>query len=483
MKVGGAKGGRKVNRSNPYNKMRIQNDQKNEAYDESKLSEEAVYLLKWNTPRQAEEVHAEDLLTDRWAWVEGSVWNAKMLKTLERGVKGGKWFSLIDKVWKIENLQNAFNRVKSNRGAAGLDRQTIEQYEEELEGNLNWLSEELRLGRYQTKPIRRCYLQKPGRKRELRPIGIATVRDRVVQAALRNVIEPILENEFAERSYGFRPQRSQKLALREICKGLKKGKYWVLDADIKGFFDEIDHTILVKKVSEYISDTRVINLIEEFLKAEIDDAGARHTPSKGCPQGAVISPLLANLYLNELDWKLSRKGYTMVRYADDFVVLCYEEYQAKQALVIIENWCEEHKLRLHPDKTQLTKVTAKEGIDFLGYHLRLGGRRWISEKSTKQLRDKLRPLTRRCHGQSLSKTIEQLNPILKGYFNYFKQTQGSPLARQDSWLRMRLRSIIRKNSKRQGVGRGLDHKLYPNAYFAKLGLFSMEQARREHLES
>ncbi|MFD2158296.1 group II intron reverse transcriptase/maturase [Rubritalea tangerina] len=463
--------------------MKEQYNPKEARIEENDLSEEAVYLLKWDTPRQAEEADTPVISNDQWVWVEGSVWTAKMLKTLERGVKGGKWYSLIDKVWKIENLRSAFKRVKANKGAAGVDRQAIAQYEEHLESNLQWLSEKLKQGSYRTKPIRRCYLEKPGRKKELRPIGIATVRDRIVQTALRNVIEPILENEFAPRSYGFRPQRHQKLALREICIAFKRGKHWVLDADIQGYFDQIDHKILMGKVAQHISDNRVLELIELFLKAEVDENGTLHASEQGSPQGAVISPLLANLYPNELDWALARQGLTMVRYADDFVVLCDEETQAQQAKEYIEKWCTENQLRLHPDKTQIVQVSTRRGIDFLGYHLRTENKRWVSEKSRKQFRDKLRPLTARCHGQSLKKTIEKLNPILRGYFNYYKDTQGSVLEKLDQLPRRRLRTIIRCNNKRKGNGRGWDNKRYQIVYFNNLGLFNMEQARLENLES
>ena len=449
---------------------------------ENILSEDAVYLLDWRQPRTAEEnpnhTKSQGEIPNRWEWVEPSVWNAKMLTTLERGVKGGKWFSLIDKVWKLDNLRSAFKRVKTNKGAAGIDKQSIKNYENNLEENLQWLSKQLKEDTYTSKPMRRCHIEKPGRKNETRPIGIATVRDRVVQTALRNVIEPILENQFAEKSYGFRPRRSAKDALREVRNQLDQGKCHVLDADIQGFFDEMDHEILIRKICELISDKRIIQMIRMFLETEVDDAGTRHIPTKGTPQGAVISPMLANLYLNELDWLLANEGNEMIRYADDFVVMCDKEEQAKKVRDQIEEWCGRNKLKLHPEKTVVTEVTAKQGIDFLGYHLRMNGKQWISKKSTKKFRDNIRPLTRRTNGVSLETTIEKLNPKLRGFYEYFKQGNTIGLKGLDGWTRMRLRSILRKRVGRKGKGRGLDHHRYPNAYFADLGLFSLEEAKK-----
>lgn len=448
---------------------------------EQQLPKEAVYLLDWHQPSTAEDNsnHAKSQggIPNRWEWVEPSVWNAKMLTTLERGVKGGKWFSLIDKVWSMQNLRSAFKRVKANKGAAGVDKQSIENYESNLEENLQWLCQQLKEGTYRSKPIRRCHIEKPGRKHETRPIGIATVRDRVVQTALRNVIEPILENQFAEKSYGFRPRRSAKDALREVRNSIDQGKCQVLDADIQSFFDEMDHEILIGKLSEYISDSRIIDLIRMFMEAEIDEEGTRHTPTKGTPQGAVISPMLANLYLNELDWLLASEGNEMIRYADDFVVMCNKAQQAEQARDLIEEWCEQNKLKLHPEKTVLTEVTESQGIDFLGYHIRKNGKQWISGKSAKKFRDNIRPLTRRTSGESLETTIEKLNPKLRGFYEYFKHGNTYGLICMDGWVRMRLRSIKRKRVGRKGKGHGLDHHRYPNAYFANLGLFSLEEAK------
>lgn len=439
--------------------------------------EESLYLLKWEIPRPTEDT-LELFAHSKWSWVESCVWTPKMCSTLERGVKGGKWFSLIDKVWKIENLRRAFKSVKANRGAAGIDRQTISAYESNLEENLVYLSKQLKAGQYIPKAIRRCYITKPGRKKEKRPIGISTVRDRIVQTALRNVIEPIFENEFAEDSCGFRPRRSAKDALREVRKSLIEGKRHILDADIQGYFDEIGHDLLMDKVRQYISDSRILHLIESYLKVEIDEKGTRHKPSKGSPQGSVISPLLANLFLNDLDHLMVSQGYRMIRYADDFIVLCDRAEECDHALQLIESWCETHKLTLHPDKTKRIEVRGKQGINFLGYFFIHNGRCWISPKSLQRSRENLIPHLKRCNRHGIRGIIELINPKLRGYYEYFKQAGIASHIKIDGWVRMRLRSIIKRQNKGRGIGRGKMHQEYPNAYFADLGLFSLEESKK-----
>ena len=237
-----------------------------------------------------------------------------MLTVLERGVKGGVWFSLIDKVYRLPNLIAVFNKVKANRGAAGCDHQTIAMHEADLEANLHDLSDPLRRGVYPPQKIRRVHIPKPG-SRELRPLGIPTVRDRIVQTVLRNVIEPIFERDFAEHSYGFRPHRGCKDALRRVDVLLKSGYTHVDDADLESY--TIPHRPLMGRIQEKIADVRVLNLIEAFLARGVMDGLNTWTPTSGSPQGAVISPLLSNAYLDPLDHMLSEQGIEMVRYADD----------------------------------------------------------------------------------------------------------------------------------------------------------------------
>ena len=225
----------------------------------------------------------------RWAWVEPLVWTERMLAALENGVKGGRWFSLIDKVYSANNLRSAFAKVKKNRGAAGVDHQTVEMFEARLEENLRHLAESLRTETYRPGAIRRVYIPKPGTKAQ-RPLGIPTVRDRVAQAAVRHVLEPIFERDYAAHSYGFRPGRGCKDALRQVDGLLKSGHTWVVDADLQSYFDTIPHGRLMDRVQAKVADGRVIRLIEAYLKADVMDVLSTWEPEEGCPQGAVITP-------------------------------------------------------------------------------------------------------------------------------------------------------------------------------------------------
>ena len=238
--------------------------------------------------KQAGETHA------RWSWVEPIVWTERMLTTLEQGVKGGQWFSLIDKVYSKRTLQAAFTKVKVNKGAPGIDHVTIEKFGVDLEKNLDWLHNQLRDGMYRPQAIRRKYIPKPGKRCEKRPLGIPTVRDRVVQTALRSVLEPIFEREFAPISFGFRPNRGCKDALRCVQEYLNEGYTAVVDADLQNYFDTISHERLMELIRRQVSDSRILSLIEQFLKQDIMDDLDRWTPQSGSPQGAVISPLLSN---------------------------------------------------------------------------------------------------------------------------------------------------------------------------------------------
>jgi RNA-directed DNA polymerase len=293
-----------------------------------------------------------------------------MLKALERGVKEEKWYSLIDKVYAKANLRAGYEQVKANGGGAGADHVTIKQYGAHLEANLEKLSKELKEGEYRPQAIKRQWIPKAGSDK-LRPLGIPTVRDRVAQAALLNVLEPIFEQGFAEQSYGFRPNRGCKDALRRVDEELKQGKTWVVDADLESYFDTIPHTELMKRVEEKVSDGAVIRLVEGYLKQEVMEGEKRWAPEGGSPQGAVISPLLSNIYLNPLDHEMERRGIEMIRYADDFVILSRSREEAEKALECVREWVEQAGLRLHPEKTRI--VDAKEkGFDFLGYHFEQG---------------------------------------------------------------------------------------------------------------
>lgn len=398
---------------------------------------------------------------------EPGVWSERMLAALDKGVKGNKWFSLIDKVYADRTLELAWAKVSSNAGACGVDGITVERFGKDSQKRLLAVKEHLKEGSYQPKPVKRVMIPKPGSAQK-RPLGIPTVRDRVVQTALRMVIEPIFEKEFAPRSYGFRPGRGCKDALRQVNALLKSGHVHVVDADLKSYFDTIPHHRLMALVAERIADGRVKALIEAFLKQGVlEDGDQWEAGEEGTPQGGVISPLLANLYLNPLDWLMADAGFAMVRYADDFVVLCRTPEQARLALEKIKAWTQEVELTLHPEKTRTVDMSIeKSHFDFLGYRFyrtRKGKlTRLVRPKSEQKLRATLKPLTQRNCGLSLEITIRRINPSLKG---------------MDSWVRDRLRAILRRRRGWKGKAQRPDRFRWPNRYFRELGLFCLAEAQ------
>jgi RNA-directed DNA polymerase len=435
----------------------------------SKQSEsEAPGVLK--LARQGAQAQGRD-----WSWVQACVWNERMLAALENGVKGGKWFSLIDKVYRAATLETAWCKVAANAGAAGVDRQSVEQFGARAQDYLGELEAALKAGSYQPLAVLRVEIPKgPGK---VRPLGIPAVKDRIVQTAVKLVIEPIFEREFLGTSYGFRPGLSCKDALREVDRLLKQGYTHVVDADLKSYFDTIPHAQLMARVGERVSDGRLLELIEAFVHQDIVKGAKRWTPTGGTPQGAVISPLLANLYLHPLDELMRQSGYRMVRYADDFVVLCQTAEQARAGLRLVQTWVEANGLMLNLDKTHLGDCRARgQGFDFLGYRFE-AGQRWVRRKSMHALRDRIRTKTGRRRGVSLARIIAELNPILRGWFEYFKHAHPWTFRILDGFIRRRLRSLRRKQQKRPGFGRSLaDHRRWPNAFFADLGLFTMSEA-------
>ena len=395
-----------------------------------------------------------------------------MLAALDNGVKGSKWFSLIDKVARTDTLRLAWEKVARNRGAAGVDGQSVEKFAAQAPAYLEELEQALKQGRYLPLPVKRVEIPKgPG---QTRPLGIPAVKDRIVQTALKRVIEPIFEREFHDASYGFRPGRGCKDALREVDRLLKAGHIHVVDADLKGYFDSIPHDRLLARVEERVSDGRVLDLIRAYLSQDVMNGLERWTPTGGTPQGAVISPLLANLYLHPLDILMVTQGYRMVRYADDFVVLCRTAEEAQAALAEVRAWVEGNGLTLHPDKTQVGDCRETgQGFDFLGYRFE-AGRRCVRKKSLKAMKDKLRSKTGRMRGVSLKCIIAELNPILRGWFGYFKHAHKPVFKRLDGLIRRRLRALLRKREKRPGFGRcRADHVRWPNAFFAEQGLFTL----------
>jgi len=398
-----------------------------------------------------------------------------MLATLSTGVKGGKWHSLIDKLYPIPTLRAAYAAVSANHGAAGVDRVTIERYASDLDANLERLSEALRNGTYRPQAIRRHYIPKPG-SQEMRPLGIPTIQDRVVQTALRMVLEPIYERDFAAQSYGFRPNLGCKDALRRVDKLLKAGYVHVVDADLKAYFDTIPKDRLLALVAGKVADGRVLALVEAFLGQSVLEDTREWVPEQGTPQGAVISPLLSNIYLDPLDHLMAGRGFEMVRYADDFVVLCRTPQEAAEALAVVRGWTAQAGLTLHPVKTRLVHAW-DDGFDFLGYHFERG-RRWPRDKSLTKLKDAVRAKTRRTVGHGLPKVIADINPTLRGWYGYFQHSYRPTFRKVDGWVRRRLRSILRRQQGPGGIAstHGADQVRWPNAFFAKHGLFSLQGA-------
>ena len=425
--------------------------------------------------QQAEEIRA------RWLWVEPSVWTDRMLTVLENGIEGGKWFRLYDKVFSERNLQAAFQQVAKNDGAPGVDHVTVREFARRSTDSIRTLSDTLKRHTFTPQAIRRVQIPKLGTT-ETRPLGIPTVRDRVVQASIVNVIEPIFERDFAKHSYGFRPGRGCQDALRRVNDLLKAGYVHVIDADLKAYFDTIPHPDLMDRLRTKIADGRVLSLIESFLTAGIMEGLRQWTPERGAPQGAVLSPLLSNVYLDPLDHLMAASGFEMVRYADDFVILCRTADDASRALELVKQWTTNNGLLLHPTKTKIIDSRTTQ-FDFLGYTF-CGEHRWPREKSTAKVKTTLRPKTRRNSGISLQCIVHNVNQTLRGWFTYFKHSTYPSVFRElDGWIRMRLRSILRRRQGLRGHGRGADHQRWTNAFFAEHGYFSLEDAYRKFRQS
>lgn len=415
----------------------------------------------------------------KWEWAEASIWTETMLTALENGVKGGKWFSLIDKVYRSGTLGAAWQKVRANKGAAGVDKVTINRFEVNQTKYLKELEHELKTETYHPMAVKRVYIPKGQGK--MRPLGIPSIKDRITQQAVKMVLEPIFENEFLDMSFGFRPNKGAQMALEEVSRLIKEGYTWVVDADLQAYFDTIPHEKLMAKVEKRISDGRIIKMLTMWLKQEIMEECKTWVPTAGSPQGAVISPLLSNIYLHDLDVAITSAGYKMVRYADDFVILARSRKEAEDALGLVQTWVTEHELILHPEKTHLGNCMEEgEGFEFLGYRFE-AGTSWVRRKSIQKFRDRIRELTGRNCGKSIQEVITKLNPVLNGWCNYFKNVTKYTLGTFDSFVRRRLRAIIERHNKKKSFGAGWCNQKIPNKFFADKGLFNMEQFQRQYL--
>jgi len=397
-----------------------------------------------------------------------------MLSTLlENKVRGGKWHTLIDKVYAELNLYLAARKVTGKKGAAGVDGQSCEAFDEDLIAETRSLGEQIKDQTYRPSAVRRVQIPKPGRPNETRPLGIPTVRDRVVQRAILNVIEPILDHQFHDRSFGFRHGRGAHDALRVVEQKLQEGYVYVVDADLKGYFDTIPKDRLMELVKAHISDSRLLKLIQLFLDQSIMEELREWTPIAGVPQGAVLSPVLSNLYLNPLDHQMAEQGFEMVRYADDFVVLCRSQADAEQAMEMIRQWVESAGLTLHPTKTKIVDSRV-ESFAFLGYSYR-GDKIYPRRESLAKMKARIVELTPRGRPGSVESIAKEMNPILIGWFTYFRHCRWTIFTDLDSKIRGRLRRLLLRRH-RNNPERLPRQQRWPNDYFTKAGLWSLRAA-------
>ncbi len=360
----------------------------------------------------------------------------------------------------------AWKKVRRNRGAAGIDKVSINMFEANLDENLQALTRDLKNGSLEPKPLRRSYIAKDVKRTKFRPLGIPAVRDRVAQEVIRRLLEPIFEPLFHDNSFGFRPGRCCHQAVERVLSYHERGDGVTLDADISGFFDNIPHRVIMEAVAHEVADGNILRLVEKFLQAGVMENGVFKPTKIGTPQGGVVSPLLANITLNHLDWRLHEAGYRFARYADDFVVACRTRQQAEQALVLVEQVLTELGLSLSPEKTKIT--TYGKGYEFLGFHLSSRSRR-MRPKSLEKFKAKIRELTRRHHNLD-AEVVKRLNQVIRGTARYFA-TGFSTCRRHflalDKWIRMRVRCMKLKRKSCH------DNYKLRKAYFRKLGLLTL----------
>ncbi len=417
-------------------------------------------------------------------WSRYPAWTHAMRDALSRIRKAcGKWHTLIGRMYDPSLIEAAWNRLDRRIGGprrrrgAGVDGVTVQWFKRQAKEEIPRLAQELRSGSYRPRPVRRKEIPKPG-SRKTRPLGIPCVRDKVVQEALRSLIEPIFEAEFLDGSHGFRPERSTETACRHLEAQLESGLHWVVDADVRNCFGEIEHAKLLDAVNARIADGKVLNLIRAFLKAGVMKETGYSDSVKGTPQGGVVSPLLCNVFLHGLDLRCEEKGLGWVRYADDVLLLCRTREEAESALQWLTEVLTEMGLSLSPEKTSVTSVD--DGFDFLGWHYE-ETRRWPRRKGELALRFRLREKTRRNRPGSMGQICAEVAPILRGWSNYFKE--GNSLysfADMESWLRRRLRSILHKRRKGRGMSTLGQNSRWPNDRFLSWGFFEPSEALKRY---
>lgn len=397
-----------------------------------------------------------------------------------------KVHSLVDKVYKMKNLGLAWQKVRQNKGVGGIDGQSIEAFEEQLAANLSRLHQELKNETYQPQPVRQKMIPKPGQPGKLRPLGIPTIYDRVCQQALLNRLEPIFEPIFDDANFGYRKGRSAKDALRKVWKELGEGLEWIVDADLRDFFGSVDHEKLMTLVTQRISDGRVLRIIESILKAGCYAQGKKLPTEQGTPQGGVISPLLSNILLTPFDREMRRKGYRLTRFADDWVVTCKSQAEARSALSTARRILDKLGVILHAEKTRIVHV--RHGFEFLGYKIKRGSHSlkltpdkirsgavtgglyaYPREKSIKRFMEQIRERTRRKVPISTVELIDRLNPVIRGWGNYyFKAHVRKLFNRLDRWIVRRIWSHRYKRWRNAGW-----KKLPEASLYGELGLVNL----------
>ena len=377
-----------------------------------------------------------------------------------------RYYTLRDKIVEKWNMHEAAKKVIEKGGSAGIDRVSTEEFNKKYKLNMREIYRQLQNDSYQPSPVLRVYIPKSDGSE--RPLGVPTVKDRIVQASVKEVIEPIYEEIFCDSSYGFRPGRSQIDAINQVEEYREQGYKWVVDADIKGYFDNIDHELLIEFIREEITDGWVLDIIKSWLTAGVMTEGINHPTTDGTPQGGVISPLLANIYLHQMDKILVNRGYKLVRFADDFVVMTKSKKKAKRALEVIEEITNDKlKLKLHPEKTKITNFG--KGFVFLGFEF-VGWRYKRPKKSAlDKFKDKIREATKRQQPWEVEKIIKWLNEKIRGWGNYYGHGNVKNLFQKlDGWIRMRVRSFIEKKKAVKN-----QNKRIPISVLQKKGLVSL----------
>lgn len=389
-----------------------------------------------------------------------------------------KVHSLVDKVYKMKNLEIAWLRVKENKGCGGIDGQSIELFERDLDANLKRLHEELKTQTYRPQPVRQQMIPKSGQPGKMRPLGIPTVYDRVCQQALLNRLELIFDPVFDDANFGYRKGRSPKDALRKVWNEIRAGNEWIIDADLKDFFGSADQGKIMILLNQRISDGRVLRLIESILKAGCCAQGKRLPTERGTPQGAVISPLLSNILLTPFDREMRYKGYRLTRWADDWVVTCKSRSEASAALIAARKILDKLGVVLHAGKTRIVHIC--HGFEFLGYKIKRGNQplrltqdkirsgatrgslyAYPRDKSVKHFMEQIRKRTRRKAPISVQEMIDGLNPVIRGWGNYYSKAHVRKLFnRLDRWIIRRIWSFRLKRWRNTGWKELPEAKLY-----------------------